>query len=152
MRLGGPASVAGRAHVESKGALCRVVTYTIEEPDGSGEVIRLITSILDPDDAPAAELAALYHDRWEIELVFRELEVHQTGGPRLLRSKSPEVVRQEVWGLLIAHYAVRHIMHQATSQNGVDPDRASFIRSLRIIRRAVMTAADFSPSNAEDST
>ena len=147
-RFGGPGSLRGRAHLESLGTVCRVITYVIDEPAGSGEIIRLITSILEPDDAPASELAALYQERWEIELVFKELQVHQTGGPRVLRSKSPEMVRQEIWGLLIAHYAVRHLMHQAASQNGVDPDRVSFIRSLRIIRRAVQTAADFPPSTA----
>jgi hypothetical protein len=144
--LGGTTSVAGRAYLESVGTACRVITYTIDHPDGAGETVRLITSILDPDDAPALELAGLYHERWEVELAFKELQVHQTGGPRVLRSKSPEMVRQEIWGLLIAHYAVRRLMHQATVRNAIDPDRVSFMRSLRIIRRAVTTAADFSPS------
>lgn len=144
--LGGMRSAAGRAYLESVGTICRVITYTIDHPDGAGETIRLITSILDPDSAPALDLAALYHERWEIELVFRELQIHQTGGPRVLRSRSPEMVRQEIWGLLIAHYAVRRIMHQATVHHAIDPDRVSFIRSLRIVRRAVTTAADFSPS------
>jgi Insertion element 4 transposase N-terminal/Transposase DDE domain len=144
--FGGMASTAARAYLASMGTVCRVITYTIDHPDGAGETIRLITSILDPVDAPAIELAALYHERWEIELAFKELQVHQTGGQRLLRSRSPEMIRQEIWGLLIAHYAIRHIMHQATVHNTVDPDRVSFIRSLRIIRRAVSTAADFSPS------
>ncbi len=144
--IGGMTSTAARAYLATMGTICRVITYTIDHPDGAGETIRLITSILDPDDAPAIELAALYHERWEIELAFKELQVHQTGGQRLLRSRSPEMVRQEVWGLLIAHYAIRHLMHQATVHNAVDPDRGSFIRSLRIIRRAVTTAADFSPS------
>lgn len=144
--LGGMTSTAARAYLATMGTICRVITYTIDHPDGAGETIRLITSLLDPLDAPAIELAALYHERWEIELAFKELQVHQTGGQRLLRSRSPEMVRQEIWGLLIAHYAIRHIMHQATLHNGVDPDRVSFTRSLRIIRRAVSTAADFSPS------
>jgi len=144
--LGGIKSPAGRAYLQSVGTICRVITYTIDHPDGAGETVRLITSILDPDSAPALELAGLYHERWEIELAFKELQVHQTGGPRVLRSRSPEMVRQEIWGLLIAHYAVRRLMHQATVHNAIDPDRVSFMRSLRIIRRAVTTAADFSPS------
>jgi Insertion element 4 transposase N-terminal/Transposase DDE domain len=147
-QLGGPRSEAGRAHLESLGTVCRVITYTVDHPDGADEVIRLITSVLNPEDAPALELAALYHERWEIELLFKELQVHQTGGLRVLRSKSPEMIRQEIWGLLIAHYAVRRIMHEATLHNAIDPDRVSFIRSLRIIRRAVTTAADFSPSQS----
>jgi hypothetical protein len=144
--LGGPTTPTGRAHLESQGTVCRVITYTVDHPDGAGDTIRLITSILDPEAAPARDLAALYHERWEIELAFRELQVHQTGGPRVLRSKSPEMVRQEIWGLLIAHYAVRHIMHQATVHHALDPDRVSFMRSLRIVRRAVTTDADFPPS------
>jgi len=144
--LGGPATPTGRAHLESQGTVCRVITYTVDHPDGAGDTIRLITSILDPEAAPALDLAALYQERWEIELAFRELQVHQTGGPRVLRSKSPEMVRQEIWGLLIAHYAVRHIMHQATVHHALDPDRVSFMRSLRIVRRAVTTDADFPPS------
>jgi Insertion element 4 transposase N-terminal/Transposase DDE domain len=145
-KLGGVNSAAGRAHLKSSGIPCRVITYTVDHPDGGGETIRLITSLLDHDGAPALELAALYHERWEIELVFKELQVYQTGGLRVLRSRSPDLVRQELWGLLIAHYAVRRIMHQATIHNAIDPDRISFTRSLRIVRRAVSTAADFSPS------
>jgi Insertion element 4 transposase N-terminal/Transposase DDE domain len=144
--LGGMTTAATRAYLEKVGTICRVITYTIDHPDGAGETIRLVTSILDPDSAPALELAALYHERWEIELTFKELQVHQTGGQRVLRSKSPGMVRQEIWGLLIAHYAVRRIMHQATAHHALDPDRVSFTRSLRIIRRAVTSAADFSPS------
>jgi hypothetical protein len=108
-------------------------------------VICLITSILDPGEAPAHELAALYHERWEFELSLKEIEISQLGHSRVLRSKTPEMVRQEIWGILLAHYAIRHLMHDAADTADVDPDRISFIRSLRLIRRQVTGQAGFSP-------
>jgi hypothetical protein len=131
--------------LEAAGTACRVVEYTLENRGDPTEVIRLITSVLDWEQAPAHELAALYHDRWEIELSFREIEIHQVGHPRVLRSKSPEMVRQEVWGIFLAHYAIRHLMHEAADTADVDPDRLSFLRSLQIIRRQITGQADFSP-------
>jgi hypothetical protein len=130
------------------GTTCRVVEYTVDSnQDGNqpGEVIRLITSILDWTQAPAHELAALYHDRWEIELSFREIEIYQVAHTRVLRSKSPQMVRQEIWGILLAHYAIRYLMQEAADTADVDPDRISFLRSLRIIRRQITGQADFSP-------
>jgi hypothetical protein len=130
------------------GTTCRVVEYTVDSnKDGNqpGEVIRLITSILDWTQAPAHELAALYHDRWEIEPSFREIEIYQVAHTRVLRSKSPQMVRQEIWGILLAHYAIRYLMQEAADTADVDPDRISFLRSLRIIRRQITGQADFSP-------
>lgn len=131
--------------LEAAGTACRVVEYSLGDRGEPGEVIRLITSILDWEQAPAHELAALYHDRWEIELSFREIEIHQVGHTRVLRSKSPEMVRQEMWGILLAHYAIRHVMHEAADTADIDPDRLSFLRSLQIIRRQITGQADFSP-------
>jgi Insertion element 4 transposase N-terminal/Transposase DDE domain len=131
--------------LEAAGTACRVVEYTVENRADPAEVIRLITSVLDWELAPAHEIAALYHDRWEIELSFREIEIHQVGHTRVLRSKSPEMVRQEVWGILLAHYAIRYLMHEAADTADVDPDRLSFLRSLQIIRRQITRQADFSP-------
>jgi hypothetical protein len=134
--------------LEAGGTTCRVVEYTVDSnKDGNqpGEVIRLITSILDWTQAPAHELAALYHDRWEIELSFREIEIYQVAHTRVLRSKSPQMVRQEIWGILLAHYAIRYLMQEAADTADVDPDRISFLRSLRIIRRQITGQADFSP-------
>lgn len=134
--------------LEAVGTTCRVVEYTVDSnKDGNqpGEVIRLITSILDWTQAPAHELAALYHDRWEIELSFREIEIYQVAHTRVLRSKSPQMVRQEIWGILLAHYAIRYLMQEAADTADVDPDRISFLRSLRIIRRQITGQADFSP-------
>jgi len=129
----------------------RIVEYTITNRGAAAgdthrpETIRLITSILDHELAPAAELAALYHQRWEIELAFDEIETHQIGGHRVLRSRSPQLVRQEIWALLLTHYAIRHLMFQAADDIDTDPDRISFLRTLRIVRRQVSDQAAFSP-------
>jgi len=128
----------------------RVVEYTITnrgnaaDDAGEPETVRLITSILDHELAPAAELAALYHQRWEIELAFDEIETHQIGH-RVLRSRSPQLVRQEIWALLLTHYAVRHLMFEAADDIDTEPNRISFLRTLRIVRRQVTDQAAFSP-------
>jgi Transposase DDE domain len=118
----------------------RVVEYTLGKDPGrpaSPAPYRLLTTILDPAAAPAAELAALYHQRWEFETTLDELKTHQRGPKVVLRSRSPEMVAQEVWGMLLVHHAIRRLMHQAALDHRVDPDRVSFIRSLRIVRRQV---------------
>lgn len=125
----------------------RVIEYEIpdREGNGTGELICLITSILDPSDATAIELAAAYHERWESETSFREKKTYLRRSGRVLRSKSPEMVRQEIWALLLTHYAIRKLMCHAADEAGLDPDRLSFTRSLRVIRRQVTDQADFSP-------
>ncbi|HEX2313518.1 MAG TPA: IS4 family transposase [Thermomonospora sp.] len=124
----------------------RVIEYTVPDRNQGGERIRVMTSILDHEIASAAELAALYQQRWEFELTLDEIEVHQMPRSRLLRSKTPELARQEIWALLLAHYAVRSFMREAADDAGDDVDHLSFIRSLRIIRRQVENQAGFSPS------
>lgn len=138
----------GNAHavLAAAGTACRVVEYMIPNRGEETETFCLITSILDWEDAPAYELAALYHERWEFESLLDEIEIHQLGHGRVLRSKSPELVKQEIWGILLAHYAIRHLMHEAADTADVDPDRLSFIRSLRLIRRQITGRADFPPS------
>jgi hypothetical protein len=125
----------------------RVIEYEIpdREGNGTGELICLITSILDPAGATAIELATAYHERWESETSFREKKTYLRRSGRVLRSKSPEMVRQEIWALLLTHYAVRKLMCHAADEAGVDPDRLSFMRSLRVIRRHVTGQADFPP-------
>lgn len=124
----------------------RVIEYEIPNRDGKKEVIRLITTIMEPVHASAAELAAVYHERWEEESVFDEIETHQRGGSTvLLRSKHAETVRQEIWALLLTHYAIRHLMREAAEQADIDTDRLSFIRSFRAVRRQVTDQAAFSP-------
>jgi hypothetical protein len=122
------------------GIRLRVVEYTIDDPtrEGHGEKHRLITSILDPQVAPAQTLAVEYHQRWEIEIMIDELDTHQrVHNKRPLRSEKPEGVVQEMYGLLLAHYLVRFFMHEAANETGLDPDGLSFTNALRIIRRKV---------------
>jgi hypothetical protein len=128
----------------------RVIEYEIPNRDGRDELIRLITTILDPAKASAAELAAVYHERWEEESVLDEIETDLRGGSTVvLRSKHADTVRQEIWALLLTHYAIRHLMTEAAEQADVDVDRLSFIRSFRAVRRQVSDQAAFSPRNTE---
>ena len=140
------AAAAAGAELDPAQAIpVRVVEYMIENRSGSGELFCLITTLLDHEFAPAVELAHAYSQRWEIELSFDEIETHQTGQHRVLRSKTPELVKQEIWSLLLTHYAIRHVMKDAADTAGTDPDDLSFIRSYRAIRRQVSNQAGFSP-------
>ena len=129
----------------------RVIEYTVTTAAGSkeAEVFRLITTILDPDDLTAAELAAAYQQRWEYEIALKEIETQMLEPGSGLRSKSPELVRQEFWGLLLAHYAIRALMAEAAESAGLDPDRLSFIRSINVVRRQVTDQAAFSPRTTQ---
>ncbi|MCA1681795.1 MAG: IS4 family transposase [Actinobacteria bacterium] len=139
-------AAAGAELDPAQAMLVRVVEYTIEDrPGSSGELFCLITTIADHEFAPAVELAAAYAQRWEIELSFDEIETHQTGHHRVLRSKTPQLVKQEIWSLLLTHYAIRSVMKDAADTVGTDPDDLSFIRSYRAIRRQVTNQAGFSP-------
>jgi Insertion element 4 transposase N-terminal/Transposase DDE domain len=141
----------GRAHIPDEARLpVRVVEYTIPNRDGKVETIKIITTILDPEQATADELAALYNQRWEFELTLDEVETHQMPADRMLRSRTPELVRQEIWALLLTHYAVRAFMREAADDVADDVDRLSFIRSIRVIRRQVENQAGFSPSPPDD--
>ena len=120
----------------------RVIEYTLAGVPNAAELYRVITSILDPQQAPAPELAALYHERWETEILFDEFKTHLRGGSRvLLRSKTPELVRQEVYGLLLAHFVVRTVLHDAAQQAQEDPHRLSFLHTVRVLRRRLPQAA-----------
>ena len=125
----------------------RVVEYTLEHPSrGAGEPpIRLTTTLLDAAGAPATELAGLYGERREEENAFDELKTHQRGAGRVLRSKSPEMVVQEIYAHLLVYYAIRTLINDAAEPEGLDPDQVSFTRSLRVIRRHVTDQAAFSP-------
>ena len=96
-------------------------------------------------EAPAADLAAAYTQRWEIETAFDELKTHQRGPRAVLRSKSPDLVTQEIWGHLCCHYAIRALMFDAAAHAGRDPDRVSFVAALRISRRSIAQAGAFPP-------
>ena len=123
----------------------RVIDYSIDDGRDNPEHYRLFTTILDPVQAPATELAAAYVQRWEIELAFDELKTHQRGPRTVLRSKSPELVQQEIWGHLCCHYAIRSLMAEAAGHAGHDPDRVSFVAALRITRQSVAQQGAFPP-------
>ncbi len=128
------------------GQVVRVIDYTLRDSaTPAQDSYRLVTNILDPDQAPAQELAALYHERWEIESVFDEFKTHLRGSSTVLRSKTPELVQQELWGLLLAHFAIRQLMAQAAWNNGLDPDRLSFVQAVRVIKRKMPQAAAIPP-------
>ena len=128
------------------GLRVRVIDYTLHDsatpPQDS---YRLVTNILAPADAPALELAALYHERWEIEGVFDEFKTHLRANSTVLRSKTPDLVLQELWGLLLAHFAIRQLMTQAAWPRGLDPDRLSFTHAVRVIKRKMPLAAAVPP-------
>jgi hypothetical protein len=134
-------------HSHSEGAQVRVVEYRIDDPalPAAEQRYRLLTTILDPEQAPAPELAALYRERWEIEGALDELKSHQRGPRVVLRSKHPDGVYQEAYGYLCTHYAIRRLMHDAALRADIDPDRLSFIRGLRAARRSTRTQPGFSP-------
>jgi hypothetical protein len=133
--------------------LVRVIDYTLDDGrdedarDGAaGTVYRLFTTLLDPEHAPAVDLASAYAQRWEIESAFDELKTHQRGPRVVLRSKSPELVLQEIWGHLCCHYAIRSLMAHAADHAGHDPDRVSFTAALRIVRQTISQQGAFPPS------
>jgi Insertion element 4 transposase N-terminal/Transposase DDE domain len=128
------------------GVRVRVVEYRLEGVADAEPLYRLVTTILDPAAAPAAELAALYHERWEIEGALAELKTRLRGARMVLRSKTPELVRQEFWGLLLAHFAVRGLMHEAALRADEDPDRLSFLHAVRVVRRKLPVFAALPPS------
>lgn len=125
----------------------RVIEYSIDDPgrpQGEG-TYRLLTTITDPRQAPADELAGLHPQRWEFETVLDELKTHQRGPRVVLRSKMPDGVRQELYGYLCVHYAIRWLMHAVALDIDGDPDRLSFTRSLRVARRTTASHPGFFP-------
>jgi Insertion element 4 transposase N-terminal/Transposase DDE domain len=141
------ASPKHRRHDEG-GMTIRVIDYRLEDLPGAEPLYRLVTTLLEPDTAPAAELAALYHERWESEGTFAELKVSLPGERPMLRSRRVDLAEQELYGLLLAHFALRRLMHDASRQAGCDPDTLSFLHTVRIVRRHLPFHAAFSPSPA----
>lgn len=137
---------------ERKAIVVRVIDYRLDKVPDAEPIYRLITSILDHKLAPAKELAALYHERWEIETALDELKTHLRGAQIVLRSKTPELVRQEFYGLLMAHFAIRGLMHEAALRAGEDPDRLSFVHAVRVVQRRMARFSAIPPSAKESST
>lgn len=129
-----------------EGIVVRVVDYTIDDGRDNDNSYRLITTILEPDTVSAEQLAGAYAQRWEIESALDELKTHQRGPRTVLRSKSPALVLQEIWGHLCCHYAIRTLMADTAEHAGHDPDRVSFVAALRVARRSIAHQGDFPPS------
>jgi Insertion element 4 transposase N-terminal/Transposase DDE domain len=139
---------------DQEGIEVRVIEYRLVGIPDAEPLYRLVTTILDPEAAPAEELAALYHERWEIETALDELKTHLRGRKIVLRSKTPDLVRQEFYGLLLAHFAVRGLMHEAALKGDVDPDVLSFVHAVRVIRRKLpqfVAIADAAKKRLHDS-
>ena len=141
------ASPKHRRH-EDGGMMVRVIDYRLEGVPDAEPLYRLVTTLLDPAGAPAKELAALYHERWESEGAFAELKVALPGQRLMLRSRRPDLAEQELYGLLLAHFALRRLIHDASRHAGCDPDTLSFTHTVRIVRRHLPFHAAFSPSPA----
>lgn len=127
------------------GLMVRVIEYELAGVEGAEPLYRLLTTILDCDQAPAQELAALYPERWEIEITLDEFKTHMRGGQIVLRSKTPELVEQEFYGMMLAHRAVRCLMNEAALRQNLDPDRLSFTHAIRVIRRKLAAMPALSP-------
>lgn len=141
------AAVAGRAVDPGDGHLVRVVEYDVPDRDGggTGDLIVLLTTVLDPAAAGAGELAGAYHQRWEQETGHDQLKTHLRGPGRVLRSRLPELARQEIWAWLTVHHAISALIARAAEAADIDPDRVSFVRALRIVRRTATGTAAFPP-------
>src|ERR671924_1215168 len=139
------ASTSDRRH-QRKGIVVRVIDYRLQAVPNAEPLYRLITTILDYERAPAKELAALYHERWEIETALDELKTHLRGAQIVLRSKTPDLVKQEFYGFMMAHFAVRGLMHEAALKADEDPDHLSFLHSVRVVQRRLARYAAIPPS------
>lgn len=141
----------GRAAAAEQAITVRVIEYTLPAMDAAQPRYRLLTTLLDPQQAPAMELAALYHRRWEIEAVFDELKTHLRQGRRVFRSKTAKLVRQEFYGWVLAHYAVRWLLHQGATRHRIPHAELSFKGHVELLRRAQPQSGAFPPRAAQTS-
>lgn len=141
------AARAGQDLDPDQAHLVRVVEYDVPDRagNGTGELIVLLSTIVDPADARADELAAAYHDRWEEETANDQVKTHLRGPGRVLRSRLPDLVRQEIWAWLSVHYALAVLIARAAEAADLDPDRISYTRTLRLVRRTATGTAAFPP-------
>jgi hypothetical protein len=145
------AARAGHTIHPSDGQWARVIEYDVPDRDGNGtgEIITLLTTILDPAHARADELADAYHQRWEHETGNDQLKTHLRGPGRVLRSRRPELAYQEIWAWLITHHAINVLITQAATAAELDPDRISYTQTLRLIRRTATGTAAIPPSGLD---
>jgi hypothetical protein len=127
-------NLAGQKGAHPGGVVVRVIEYRVD----GGEVVRLLTDLTDPVAFPAGELAALYQQRWESESSFRQVKTFQRGPQEILRSADPELVRQEIWAHLAVHHCLTRIIMRLAGQERIDPDRISFVKVLKHVRRSVI--------------
>ena len=135
-----------RAERRAQAVTVRVIDYELPNAKGEPTAYRLLTSLMDPAAAPAHELARLYHARWQVEAVFDEMKTHLRQSHRVLRSKAPDLVRQEFYGWVLAHYAVRWLLHQGVSHHKLKHAQQSFIAHVNILRAAQPQSGAFSPT------
>jgi hypothetical protein len=138
-----------RAQAREKAITVRVIEYVLPGLPAPQQSYRLLTSMLEPDVAPALELAALYHQRWEVEAVFDELKTHLLKSRRVLRSKTAELVRQEFYGWVLAHYAVRWLLHQGATRHRMPHAELSFTSHVQLLRREQPRSGAFPPTEAQ---
>jgi hypothetical protein len=141
-----------RAEADNQAITVRVIEYALPGVDDGQSRYRLLSTLLDPQQAPAMELAALYHQRWEIEAVFDELKTHLRQSRRVLRSKTPDLVRQEFYGWVLAHYAVRWLLHQGATRHRIPHAELSFKGHVELLRRAQPHSGAFPPRAAQTPT
>jgi len=144
-----PGKELARRDASALAITVRVIEYTLPATHGEHTRYRLLTSLLDPTQAPALELAAIYHERWEVESVFDELKTHLHQRRRVLRSKTPDLVRQEFYGWVLAHFAVRWLMHAAGSSQDVEPRQLSFVANVQHFKHQQLQSGAFPPSAAQ---
>lgn len=141
-----------KAEAAMQAITVRVIEYSLPKLPDAQPRYRLLTSLLDDKSAPAAQLAALYHERWHAEGVFDELKTHLRQGRRLLRSKTAQGVRQEFYGWVLAHYAVRWLLHEGATRHGLPHAQQSFTRHMHLLRRTQPQSGAFPPNAAAPST
>jgi Transposase DDE domain/Insertion element 4 transposase N-terminal len=142
----------GVCYPMTEGMWVRIISYrlTDERLGEVGQVYRLVTTLLNPRVAPALDLLALYHERWEVELVIDEIKTHERAQRKVLRSQTPEGVEQELSGIFLAHYAVRAVMAHAAMEAGLDPDRLSFTDGLFHLVEMIDLALTLEPHEASE--
>jgi hypothetical protein len=142
-------SGVGVAEARARAITVRVIDYTLPKLPGAQSHYRLITTLLDPQVAPAMELAELYHRRWEMEAIYDELKTHLHNRRRVLRSRTPELVRQEFYGWVLMHYTVRWLVHQGAAKHRIPHEDLSFTEHVELIRREQPLSGAFPPRAAE---